>query len=158
MEKPLINCLAYIDLNPIRAGIVERPESYRWCSPAYHIQTKNRDNFLSLDFGLREFGVMDADERLRRYRRYVYESGGVRRSDGKPGATIDKKIVEKERKADFEITRLHRFRCQTRWFTDSGVIGSKKFVSRTTNCLNIISIQSMKGSRNQSRVSTVYTF
>jgi hypothetical protein len=27
--EPLVNCLAYIDLNPIRAGIVERPEAYR---------------------------------------------------------------------------------------------------------------------------------
>ncbi len=126
-----INCLAYIDLNPIRAGIVERPEEYRWCSLAYHMQTKNKDNFLSFDFGLREFGVKDAEERLKRYRRHIYESGGMRRSDGKPTATIDEKIVEKERKADFEITRVHRFRCQTRWFTDSGIIGTKKFVYST---------------------------
>ena len=25
----LINCLAYIDLNPLRAGLVDRPEEYR---------------------------------------------------------------------------------------------------------------------------------
>ena len=25
----LINCLAYIDLNPVRAGMVKRPEDYR---------------------------------------------------------------------------------------------------------------------------------
>lgn len=25
----LINCLAYIDLNPVRAGLVEKPEEYR---------------------------------------------------------------------------------------------------------------------------------
>jgi hypothetical protein len=28
----LINCLAYIDLNPLRAGLVDRPEEYRWNS------------------------------------------------------------------------------------------------------------------------------
>ncbi len=28
----LINCLAYIDLNPVRAQIVEKPEEYRWSS------------------------------------------------------------------------------------------------------------------------------
>jgi putative transposase len=60
----LINCLAYIDLNPIRAGLVDRPEDYRWNSLGYHIQTGNKDNFLSLDFGLREFGVLDPEERL----------------------------------------------------------------------------------------------
>ena len=54
--ETLVNCLAYIDLNPVRAGIVEKPEDYRWCSLGYHIQTNNKDGFLSLDFGLREFG------------------------------------------------------------------------------------------------------
>ncbi len=54
--ETLINCLAYVELNAVRAGIVERPEDYRWCSLGYHIQTGNRDDFLSLDFGLTEFG------------------------------------------------------------------------------------------------------
>ena len=56
--ETLINCLAYIDLNPLRAGLVERPEEYRWNSLGYHLQTGNKDNFLSLDFGLIEFGVL----------------------------------------------------------------------------------------------------
>jgi hypothetical protein len=55
----LINCLAYIDLNPVRAGLVERPEDYRWCSLAYHVQTGNKDDFLSLDFGLATFSNGD---------------------------------------------------------------------------------------------------
>ena len=54
--ETLINCLAYIDLNPVRAGIVEKPEDYRWCSLGYHVQSGNKDNFLSLDLGLKEFG------------------------------------------------------------------------------------------------------
>ena len=89
--ETLINCLAYIDLNPLRAGLVDRPEDYRWDSLGYHIQTGNKDNFLSLDFGSLEFGpgeirsavtselhwasVLDAEERLKGYRRYVYEAG-----------------------------------------------------------------------------------
>jgi len=79
--ETLINCLAYIDLNPLRAGLVDRPEKYRWSSLSYHIQTNNKDNFLSLDFGLREFGMKDAKERLQGYRRYVYEAGAVDRSE-----------------------------------------------------------------------------
>ncbi len=46
--ETLINCLAYIDLNPVRAGIVERPEEYRWSSLGYHVQTNNKDNFEKL--------------------------------------------------------------------------------------------------------------
>ncbi len=63
--ETLINCLAYIDLNPVRAGIVEKPEEYRWSSIGYHVQRKNEGGFLSLDFGLKEFGVKNKRERLR---------------------------------------------------------------------------------------------
>ena len=106
--------------------------SYRWNSLGFHIQTGNNDDFLSLDFGpvkcaslslrelngasLKEFGVMDAAERLRSYRRYVYEAGGLKRADGRSSATVDEKILEKERKTDFEISRLRRFRYRTRYF------------------------------------------
>jgi REP element-mobilizing transposase RayT len=45
--ETLINCLAYIDLNPVRAHIVEKPELYRWCSLGYLIQTGNKDKLLN---------------------------------------------------------------------------------------------------------------
>jgi len=115
--ETLINCLAYIDLNPVRAGLVKRPEDYRWCSLGYHVQTRNKGRFLSLDFGLREFGVKTGKERLRTFRRFVYEKGGL---EG----------VEKERRRDFEVGKVDRFLHKTRYFTDSGIIGSKAYVSR----------------------------
>lgn len=127
--KTLINCLAYIDLNPLRAGLVDRPEAYRWNSLGYHVQTGNKDGFLSLDFGLREFGVKTDKERLRRYRCYVYEAGAVDRPEKGKVKVIDKAIVEKERKKDFEISRIQRFQYRTRYFSDSGIIGTKEFVS-----------------------------
>ena len=143
--ETLINCLAYIHLNPVRAGLVERPEDYRWNSLGYHVQMNNEDNFLSLDFGpvkyaslslrelrkagLIEFGELDAKERLRRYRRYVYEAGALDRPDKDNAKVIYKGIVENERKKKFEIRRMDRFRYRTRYFTDSGIIGTKEFVS-----------------------------
>ena len=127
--ETLIHCLAYIDLNPVRAGLVERPEDYRWNSLGYHVQTNKKDNFLSLDFGLVEFGVLEAEERLRRYRRYVYEAGALDRPDKATAKTIDKGILENERQKNFEIRRKDRFRHRTRYFTDSGIIGSREFVS-----------------------------
>jgi REP element-mobilizing transposase RayT len=126
--ETLINCLAYIDLNPVRAGLVERPEDYRWNSIGYHIQSKNKDDFLSLDFGLREFGVLGAGERLRRYRRFLYETGAV---DKGKGAQLDTGVVEKERETDYRLTRARRFRYRTRYFTDAGIIGGKAFVQDT---------------------------
>lgn len=126
--ETLVNCLAYIDLNPIRAGIVERPEEYRWNSLGYHVQTGNRGGFLSLDFGLRDIGVKDEKERLRKYRQFVYETGAV---DTDKGAAVDEEILEKERKKDFKLTRRERFKYRTRYFSDSGIIGTKEFVGAT---------------------------
>ncbi len=131
--ETLINCLAYIDLNPVRAGIVEKPENYRWSSIGYHLQTNNKDDFLSLDFGLAEFnpgeigepvtsefhGVNDKkiSERLRYYRKFLYEKGNI-------------KNLEREKSRDFEVDDVDRFLYRTRYFTDSGIIGSKAFVDR----------------------------
>ena len=126
--ETLINCLAYIDLNPLRAGIVSRPEDYRWDSLGYHVQTNNRDNFLSTDFGLKEFNVKSQKERIRRYRRYVYEAGAINRPEKGKTKVIGDKILEKERNREFELSRSDRFRYRTRYFTDSGIIGSKEFV------------------------------
>jgi hypothetical protein len=127
--ETLINCLAYIDLNPIRAGLVDRPEDYRWNSLGYHVQTNNRDNFLSTDFGLMEFNVKSEKERIRRYRRYVYEAGALNRPDKGQDQVIESDILEKERESEFELKRVRRFRYRTRYFTDSGIIGTKEFVS-----------------------------
>ena len=129
--ETLINCLAYIDLNPVRAGIVERPEEYRWNSLGYHVQTNNKDRFLSTDFGLKEFNIKSEKERVRRYRKYVYETGAIVPSDKQYVKTIDEKIVAKEREKDFEISRTDRFLYRTRYFTDSGIIGSREYVSAT---------------------------
>jgi REP element-mobilizing transposase RayT len=127
--ETLVNCLAYIDLNPLRAGLVDRPEDYRWNSLGYHLQTENKDQFLSTDFGLKEFNVKSEKERIRRYRRYVYEAGAIGRPDKMQAKVIDDKVVAKERRKDFEISRIDRFRHRTRYFTDSGIIGSKEFVA-----------------------------
>ena len=121
--------MAYIDLNPLRAGIVDRPENYRWNSLGYHLQTENKDQFLSTDFGLEEFNVKSKKERIRRYRRYVYEAGAINRPDKMQAGVIDPKVVAKERKKDFQISRISRFKYRTRYSTDSGIIGSKEFVS-----------------------------
>ena len=142
-------------------GFANYVEDYRWNSIGYHVQSNNRDNFLSTDFGpgemrfavsselhgagLKEFNVKSEKERLRKYRRYVYEAGALD-PPGKEQApeecaplsqvnstgqarVIDNDIVEHERKKNYEIKRIDRFRYRTRYFTDSGIIGSKEFVS-----------------------------
>jgi REP element-mobilizing transposase RayT len=148
--ETLINCLAYIDLNPVRAKIVKRPEDYRWNSIGYHVQTGNKKNFLSLDFGLKEFGELDENERFRRYRRFVYETGAI---DSGKGAQINAKTVAKEREQDFKISRVDRFKQRTRYFTDSGIIGSKEFVRE--NFLRFKHLFQTKNDRSPTRVKGI---
>jgi REP element-mobilizing transposase RayT len=126
----LVHCLAYIDLNPVRAGLVQRPEQYRWSSLGYHVQRANRGHFLSLDLGLAAFGEMSTQERLRRYRRHVYEAGAIAPANRPQAAVIDAEILESERARAFSLGRIRRFRYRTRHFTDSGVIGSRGFVAK----------------------------
>jgi len=85
---------------------------------------------------LKEFNPPPADkclkskkERIRRYRRYVYEAGAIDRPDKMQTKVIEDNLAAKERKKEFEISRIDRFRYRTRYFTDSGIIGSKQFVA-----------------------------
>ncbi|MEZ0308249.1 MAG: transposase [Ramlibacter sp.] len=40
-ERYLLACLAYIDLNPVRAGIVTEPSDYFWSSHAHYLGRRN---------------------------------------------------------------------------------------------------------------------
>ncbi|WP_462325921.1 transposase [Desulfoplanes sp.] len=121
----LVNLLAYVDLNPVRAGIVKRPEQYRWCSLGYFVQTNNREDMLSMDSGMKEWGEHEPARIMRKYRQFVYETGAVDTGKGKP---MDAKIVKKERKKNFELKRFELFCYRTRYFSDAGILGSKEFV------------------------------
>jgi len=74
--------------------------------------------------------VLDPEERLKVYRRYVYEAGALDHPGKRQARVIDNDIVEHERKKKYEIKRIDRFRYRTRYFTDSGIIGTKEFVSK----------------------------
>jgi REP element-mobilizing transposase RayT len=122
--EALVNCLAYVDLNPVRAGIVVRPDEYRWNSLGYHLQTGNKESFLSLDFGLTGC-AKSQKQRLIDYRKFVYEVGSLKTDKG---ASIDRKVVENEAEKGFAPNTVDRFLARTRYFTDSGIIGSREFV------------------------------
>ena len=123
--EALLNLLAYVDLNPVRAGIVKRPEDYRWCGLGYYVQSGNRDGFLCAEFGMNEWCELGEDEALARYREYVYEAGGIAK-DGK--SSISPEILEKERGRGYRLTRQEVFRLRCRYFTDGCIIGSSRFV------------------------------
>ena len=69
-EYLLVLC-RYIALNPVRAGLVESPEQWRWSSYAATIGRAPRPSFLTIDPILRQFGDGSATELRRRYAGYV---------------------------------------------------------------------------------------
>lgn len=106
--EALMNMLIYIDLNPVRAGVVQLPEEYRWSSIGYRIG-KGNDKFLSFD------GLYETDaEALKEYLKMLYMVAGINFE----GDTKGEKLLDK--KAHF----LHRIR----YFTEGVVIGSSGFV------------------------------
>ncbi len=133
--ETLVNLLAYIDLNPVRAGIVDKPEDYRWSSLGYLVQRGNKDGLIDLNLGMHEWNEFNPTEIIRKYREFVYETGAAVRSQKSEGRGqgekrgIDMKIVEQERKKGYKLSRVDVFRHRCRYFSDSGIIGSKEFVA-----------------------------
>lgn len=76
-DRQLLACARYLDLNPVRAGMVERPEDYRWSS--YRIRAGlSRDAWLDIDpayLGL----AATAEQCQYRYREFVEEAMPQRR-------------------------------------------------------------------------------
>jgi len=50
-----IQCGKYIELNPVKAGIVEKPEDYSWSSYRYYAMSEKND-LLTQDIFYKEFG------------------------------------------------------------------------------------------------------
>jgi putative transposase len=90
--------------------------------------------------GWRNSGCLNKKKRLSHYRRFVYEKGGLERQRSEIGGQRSKRGQrsevrgrKKEKSKDYEgyeIGIVDRFRYRTRYFTDSGIIGSKVFVDR----------------------------
>ena len=50
--------MAYVERNPVRAGLVAQPEQYEWSSAAVHLGLKeDRLHLIDLDFWQREGGA-----------------------------------------------------------------------------------------------------
>ena len=121
----LLKLLTYIDLNPIRAGIVGKPEDYRWSTLGYLNQTNNEDDLLTLQFGIGGEEKMDPAEKIEKYKRSVYEIGSLESIKGK---SIDQLTLENEKNEGSNVSVLFRYLYKTRYFSESNVIGSEAFV------------------------------
>jgi len=139
---------AYIDLNPVRAGIVKDPADYRWSSYGEAVgggpKGEGRTARAGLVRALRAHvgGRADAGSWKsgveREYRMFLMENAVERseKSQGAAGGTRSKVKRKGISKADLESERARGggipvgkvLRCRIRYFTDGAVIGSRTFV------------------------------
>jgi len=64
--------------------------------------------------------------RRRNLRDILYEKGA---KETEKGVKIDRNTLKKERDRDFKLSKVNRFAYRTRYFSDSGIIGTKEFVA-----------------------------
>jgi putative transposase len=141
---------AYIDLNPVRAGMVSDPAEYRWSSYGEAMGATGRSGAKAKAGLVRAIMAdkgWDADARhwagavSREYRILLLEDGTERSCEvvtvnGETEKQVLKKGMKPE-KATAELDRLatgrgvamaRMLRLRVRYFTDGAVIGSRSFV------------------------------
>lgn len=124
LGNPLQTMAAYIDLNPVRAGIVDDPKDYRFCGYAEAIVGKPLAK-KGLIHIWADHGAKRIDSALKAHRMLIF---GKRASES--GLTAAKrnqalKVLEKE---DGCLPKATILRCHVRYFTDGAIFGTKEFV------------------------------
>jgi len=126
--NPLQTMAAYIDLNPVRAGLVEDPKDYRYCGYAEAVAgNKQARKGLRVVWADRaaistKTPYLDA---LQTHRELIF---GKRAADlGLPEMSRKQvlKVLEKE---DALLPKATVLRCRVRYFTDGAILGSQEFV------------------------------
>jgi hypothetical protein len=130
--EALATMAAYIDLNPVRAGIVEDPEQYRWCGYAQAVGGwKLAREGLRIAIQARLGQELPMSKVMPAYRKYLFEEGMERLAgeDGTPARRgFGKADVEAVLKAGGKLGLYDGLRCRVRYFCDGMVLGSKAFV------------------------------
>ncbi len=115
-EEAQLACSAYIDLNPLRAAVVEQPENYRWSGLGLRVRNpKYADQLLS-----------NCYESFSWYREFVYVCGGVDR-EGKQ--SISPNLVEDVVQVNGRLGIKDSFKYRVKNISEGIAIGSQSFIS-----------------------------
>ncbi len=130
-ESAQVTVAAYIDLNPVRAGIVEDPKEYRWSGYGEALGRGGR----ALGGIVKLFAGRDLNrgKALAQYRKSLYYEG-VRKLNSltgavsKPGFARDTTDKVLDEGGELSVTQL--LHCRVRYLTDGVIIGGKYFVDK----------------------------
>jgi len=114
---------AYVDLNAVRAGLVEDPKDYRWCgyaeAVAGHEGARRGVGSFHRSPEWREAG--------RRYREVLLVRSGRAGRSGK--VAVEPEAIRRELKRAGELRLGQVLRLRVRYFTDGVVLGSRNYVN-----------------------------
>ncbi len=114
---------AYVDLNPVRAGLVKDPKDYRWCGYAEAVAGHQ-----AAREGLASFSrSADWAEVGRAYRQVLLVTSGTAGRSGK--VVLDPEEIRRELKREGSLTLGQVLRLRVRYFTDGVVLGSRNYVN-----------------------------
>ena len=124
---------AYIDLNPVRAGLAKEPEGYRWCSYAAALGGMKLARS-GLVYAISSGKKIPWRTAAERYREFMYgigqQVGGGQTPDGfvKSKGGFTRLEIEAVWEAGGKLSLAQALRCRIRYFTDGAVLGSQEFV------------------------------
>lgn len=131
---------AYIDLNPVRAGLVADPADYRWSSygEAMGGEQLARLGLMNV-VGAGKSAPLDADweEAIAAYRMVLFGKGGQGRV-GEQGAIAQERVMA-VLAAGGTVPLEDLLRCRLRYLTDGTVFGSEEFVRAAGSALKFSS-------------------
>ncbi len=93
-DSYLLPLVKYIHLNPVRVGIVRRPEAYLWSSHRFYIGDSRDRGIVDSEDVLRIFSSEDNRRARRAYQEYMEEGRVLPREE--VYATVDQRIVGDE--------------------------------------------------------------
>ena len=128
-EAALRITAAYIDLNPVRAKVVDDPKEYRWSGygEAMGGSAIARQGICE---GVRraESGQINWVRAAREYRKLLYCKGVTPSQSG--GRMIPEDEWRKVMREGGVVPVAAALRCRVRYFTDGAVLGSEAYVAR----------------------------
>ncbi|WP_395744018.1 transposase [Prosthecobacter sp.] len=129
--EPLRTMAAYIDLNPVRAGLCQDPKDYRWCGYAEALSGSRRaQRGLCKALGKPVDGWKSAST-AEAYRCLLHDEGREVR-DAQNEKVIRRGITPESARAVLaakgKLTPSELIRLRVRYFTEGLVLGSKAFV------------------------------
>jgi REP element-mobilizing transposase RayT len=119
---------AYIDLNPVRAGIVRDPKDYRWCGYG-EAEAVGGKMVQGLRSTMAEGEKLDDATVLAEYRMKLFGKGSTPKRGDFTSASIPAAELEKTLKAGGKLSAEQRLRLRMRWLTKGAIIGGHQFVN-----------------------------